>query len=94
MILILLSQALTEYVTQGFDGNPAIANLPRKFNICVVGSHDMFEHPHINDIALVPATCNDTGKLGFLVEVKRAHETNRAPTVRDRSPAAVAESSE
>ena len=64
-----MCQALTEYVTQGYDGNPAISNLPRKFNICVVGSADMFEHPHINDIALVPAKSNDNGKLGFHVEV-------------------------
>mmetsp|Transcript_12088 Transcript_12088/g.32008 ORF Transcript_12088/g.32008 Transcript_12088/m.32008 type:complete len:670 (+) Transcript_12088:23-2032(+) len=64
-----MCQALTEYVTQGYDGNPAISNLPRKFNICVVGSADMFEHPHINDIALVPAKSNDTGNLGFHVEV-------------------------
>ena len=64
-----LCQALTEYVTQGFDGNPAISNLPRKFNICVVGSADMFEHPHINDIALVPAQSKDGSTFGFHVEV-------------------------
>lgn len=31
--------------------------------MCVVGSHDLYEHPHINDLAYMPATKN--GKFGF-----------------------------
>ena len=38
-------------------------NRPRKWNVCVVGSHDLYEHPHINDLAYMPAT-ND-GRFGF-----------------------------
>ena len=26
--------------------------LPRKWNVCVVGSQDLYEHPHINDVWL------------------------------------------
>ncbi len=37
------------------QGNPEITNLPRKWNVCVVGTHDLFEHPHINDLAFMPA---------------------------------------
>ena len=36
---------------------------PRKWNVCVVGSHDLFEHPHINDLAYIPAFKD--GVLGF-----------------------------
>lgn len=36
---------------------------PRKWNVCVVGSHDLFEHPHINDLAYMPA--NKEGRFGF-----------------------------
>lgn len=36
---------------------------PRKWNVCVVGSHDLFEHPHINDLAYMPA--NKDGRFGF-----------------------------
>ncbi|KAJ0076628.1 hypothetical protein Patl1_36130 [Pistacia atlantica] len=36
---------------------------PRKWNVCVVGTHDLFEHPHINDLAYMPATKN--GRFGF-----------------------------
>lgn len=31
--------------------------------MCVVGSHDLFEHPHINDLAYMPATKD--GQFGF-----------------------------
>ena len=31
--------------------------------MCVIGSHDLFEHPHINDLAYMPATKN--GRFGF-----------------------------
>lgn len=36
---------------------------PRKWNVCVVGSHDLYEHPHINDLAYMPAM--KEGKTGF-----------------------------
>lgn len=31
--------------------------------MCVVGTHDLFEHPHINDLAYMPATKG--GRFGF-----------------------------
>lgn len=40
---------------------------PRKWNVCVIGSHDLYEHPHINDLAYMPATKN--GRMGFNVLV-------------------------
>lgn len=46
---------LTEYVINFGNMNERIANLPRKWNVCVVGSHDLYEHPHINDLAYMPA---------------------------------------
>ena len=46
---------LTEYVIDFGRMNERIANLPRKWNVCVVGSHDLYEHPHINDLAYMPA---------------------------------------
>jgi ferredoxin-nitrite reductase len=55
--------AIQDYVTGGGRGNPAIANLGRKWNVCVVGSSDFFEHPDINDLAFIPA--EKDGKLGF-----------------------------
>ena len=30
--------------------------------MCVIGSHDLYEHPHINDLAYMPATKD--GKFG------------------------------
>ncbi|EHA8586725.1 ferredoxin--nitrite reductase, chloroplastic [Cocos nucifera] len=54
---------LSAFVTANSRGNPAITNLPRKWNVCVVGSHDLYEHPHINDLAYMPAMKN--GKIGF-----------------------------
>nr|ALT54467.1 nitrite reductase 4 [Musa AAB Group] len=36
---------------------------PRKWNVCVVGSHDLYEHPHINDLAYMPAMKD--GRFGF-----------------------------
>lgn len=42
-------------------------NRPRKWNVCVIGSHDLYEHPHINDLAYMPATKN--GRIGFNVLV-------------------------
>eukprot|EP00262_Sarcandra_glabra_P004364 TRINITY_DN15320_c0_g2_i1.p1 TRINITY_DN15320_c0_g2~~TRINITY_DN15320_c0_g2_i1.p1 ORF type:complete len:582 (+),score=86.23 TRINITY_DN15320_c0_g2_i1:93-1838(+) len=54
---------LSQFVTANARGNPAFTNLPRKWNVCVVGSHDLYEHPHINDLAYMPATNN--GRFGF-----------------------------
>ncbi|KAK9286263.1 hypothetical protein L1049_014651 [Liquidambar formosana] len=54
---------LSHFITANSRGNPAFTNLPRKWNVCVVGSHELFEHPHINDLAYMPATKN--GRFGF-----------------------------
>ncbi|GAB2257757.1 hypothetical protein Droror1_Dr00013917 [Drosera rotundifolia] len=54
---------LSSYITANSRGNTTITNLPRKWNVCVVGSHDLYEHPHINDLAYMPAMKN--GKFGF-----------------------------
>ncbi|KAK6135709.1 hypothetical protein DH2020_030548 [Rehmannia glutinosa] len=54
---------LSQYITANSRGNPAFTNLPRKWNVCVIGSHDLYEHPHINDLAYMPATKN--GRFGF-----------------------------
>lgn len=40
---------------------------PRKWNVAVVGTHDLFEHPHINDLAYMPATKD--GRFGFNILV-------------------------
>ncbi|EEF43688.1 ferredoxin--nitrite reductase, chloroplastic [Ricinus communis] len=54
---------LTQFLTSNSQGNPAVSNLPRKWNVCVIGSHDLYEHPHINDLAYMPATKD--GRFGF-----------------------------
>ncbi|KAG5581640.1 hypothetical protein H5410_052267 [Solanum commersonii] len=54
---------LSQYVTANFRGNVDVTNLPRKWNVCVIGSHDLYEHPHINDLAYIPATKD--GRFGF-----------------------------
>ncbi|RZS13131.1 hypothetical protein BHM03_00044662 [Ensete ventricosum] len=54
---------LSAFVTANSRGNLAFTNLPRKWNVCVVGSHDLYEHPHINDLAYMP-TIKD-GRFGF-----------------------------
>eukprot|EP00268_Persea_americana_P040637 TRINITY_DN40422_c0_g1_i1.p1 TRINITY_DN40422_c0_g1~~TRINITY_DN40422_c0_g1_i1.p1 ORF type:complete len:578 (-),score=110.51 TRINITY_DN40422_c0_g1_i1:357-2090(-) len=54
---------LSHFITANGRGNPDCTNLPRKWNVCVVGSHDMFEHPHINDLAYMPAMKD--GRFGF-----------------------------
>ncbi|WOL20011.1 ferredoxin--nitrite reductase, chloroplastic [Canna indica] len=54
---------LSAFVTANSRGNPDITNLPRKWNVCVVGSHDLYEHPHINDLAYMPAVKD--GRFGF-----------------------------
>ena len=50
-----LCNALDRYITNDWSANAEITNLPRKWNLCVVGTHDLFEHPHINDLAFMPA---------------------------------------
>lgn len=35
--------------------------------MCVIGSHDLYEHPHINDLAYMPATKD--GRFGFNILV-------------------------
>ncbi|KAL5705729.1 ferredoxin--nitrite reductase [Ranunculus cassubicifolius] len=57
------NEELSLFITGNMKGNLAFTNLPRKWNVCVVGSHDLFEHPHINDLAYMPATKN--GVFGF-----------------------------
>ncbi|XP_010530781.1 PREDICTED: ferredoxin--nitrite reductase, chloroplastic-like [Tarenaya hassleriana] len=54
---------LSQYITGNSRGNPGVTNLPRKWNVCVVGTHDLYEHPHINDLAYIPA--NKDGRFGF-----------------------------
>lgn len=54
---------LSQFITANSMGNPAFTNLPRKWNVCVIGSHDLYEHPHINDLAYMPATKD--GRFGF-----------------------------
>ncbi|KAH9656040.1 Ferredoxin--nitrite reductase [Citrus sinensis] len=54
---------LSHFITANAQGNPTVTNLPRKWNVCVVGSHDLYEHPHINDLAYMPATKD--GRFGF-----------------------------
>nr|prf nitrite reductase [Nicotiana tabacum] len=54
---------LSQFITGNSRGNPALSNLPSKWNPCVVGSHDLYEHPHINDLAYMPATKD--GRFGF-----------------------------
>merc|ERR1712176_359735 len=59
---------INDWITDTRKGNLEITNLPRKFNVAVVGSSDAFEHPHINDLAYLP-TNDSNGNLGFNVEV-------------------------
>uniref|UniRef100_A0A7N0T0Z6 Ferredoxin--nitrite reductase, chloroplastic n=2 Tax=Kalanchoe fedtschenkoi TaxID=63787 RepID=A0A7N0T0Z6_KALFE len=58
---------LSQFITGNFQGNLDFTNLPRKWNVCVVGTHDLYEHPHINDLAYMPATKN--GRFGFNILV-------------------------
>lgn len=58
----------TNKLTNNGEGNPEYSNLPRKFNVCYVGSNEMFEHPDINDIAYIPAK-NAAGEMGWNIEV-------------------------
>jgi ferredoxin-nitrite reductase len=61
-------EMFTDKLTNNGQGNPDFTNMPRKFNVCYVGSKEMFEHPHINDIAFVPAV-DAAGNKGWNIEV-------------------------
>ena len=60
-------------------GARQIANLPRKWNVCVVGTHDLYEHPHINDLAFIPATKD--GVFGFNIWVSRGPTRLPSPRI-------------
>lgn len=64
-----LCVAINDMITNNRRGRPELANLPRKFNICVSGSRDDFAHTHINDIGLVPVPHDVTGEIGFNVVI-------------------------
>ena len=73
------TDALHAYVTNRGQGNPEISNLPRKWNVCVVGSHELWEHPHINDLAYMPAERDGVAGyniiVGGYISVQRAIES-------------------
>ncbi|KAJ7946054.1 Ferredoxin-nitrite reductase [Quillaja saponaria] len=54
---------LSQFITANALGNLNFTILPRKWNVCVVGSHDLYEYPHINDLAYMPA--NKDRRFGF-----------------------------
>jgi ferredoxin-nitrite reductase len=62
-----LVRKLQDMITNNGEGNPALSNLPRKFNIAVAGGRDNSVHAEINDLAFVPAYKNNI--LGFNVLV-------------------------
>jgi ferredoxin-nitrite reductase len=73
------TDALHAYVLNHGRGNPEISNLPRKWNVCVVGSHELWEHPHINDLAYLPAERDGVAGYNIIVggylSVQRAIES-------------------
>lgn len=66
-----LVQQVQDMITNKGEGNPEFTNLPRKFNIAIEGGRDNSVHAEINDIAFVPAFCDQGGEplLGFNVLV-------------------------
>ena len=44
---------------------PSLSLFLSQWNVCVVGSHDLYEHPHINDLAYMPAENEATGEFGY-----------------------------
>ena len=58
----------TAKLTNNGNGNPEFSNMPRKFNVCFVGSKEMYEHPDINDIAYLPSK-GPNGEMGWHIEV-------------------------
>jgi hypothetical protein len=49
-------------ITNFGNGNPALANLPRKINLGLSPSRDDFPHTHINDVGLVACKDPETGE--------------------------------
>lgn len=62
-----LTVAVQNAITNHGEGNPAFTNLPRKFNIAILGCRDNSIHAEINDLAFVPA--RQAGEVGFNVLV-------------------------
>ncbi|XHX79103.1 MAG: ferredoxin--nitrite reductase [Stenomitos frigidus ULC029] len=62
-----LIQQVQDLITNKGEGNPAFANLPRKFNIAIAGCRDNSVHAEINDIAFIPAYKDE--RFGFNVLV-------------------------
>lgn len=62
-----LCRMVQDMITSGGEGNPAMVNLPRKFNIAIAGCKDNSVHAELNDLAFIPAYKNDT--IGFNVIV-------------------------
>jgi len=62
-----LVRNLQDIITSNGEGNLALSNLPRKFNIAVAGGRDNSVHAEINDLGFVPAYKD--GRLGFNVLV-------------------------
>lgn len=59
--------AINDYIINRGKGNLSITNLPRKWNVAVVGTHDLYEHPHINDLAYIPAKKGEAMGFNLLV---------------------------
>lgn len=62
-----LVRTLQDMITDNGEGNLALSNLPRKFNIAVAGGRDNSVHAEINDLGYLPAYKN--GRLGFNILV-------------------------
>lgn len=50
-------------ITNFGEGNPMLANLPRKINIGISPSRDDFPHTFINDVGLVAVHHPDTNEV-------------------------------
>ncbi len=62
-----LCRMVQDMITKNGEGNPAMVNLPRKFNIAIAGCRDNSVHAELNDLAFIPAYKNNT--IGFNVIV-------------------------
>jgi len=62
-----LCRMVQDMITNNGEGNPAMVNLPRKFNIAIAGCKDNSVHAELNDLAFIPAYKNNT--IGFNVIV-------------------------
>lgn len=62
-----LCRMVQDMITNNGEGNPAMVNLPRKFNIAIAGCKDNSVHAELNDLAFIPAYKNET--IGFNVIV-------------------------